>query len=167
MNVADVLWLLGIVAFALRGFRRGALREFCGAVGFVAGMAAALVLTPWLASVVEEQSTLPGSVVSAAAFISIYSVINIVFGLVGVLLHRPASRPSHLPFQLMGSLFGATKAVAVTAMMVLAAQILRLSPVVDTQIASSMVVRPVVATARSLFTLHLPPSMSLDEPRHS
>jgi len=159
MNALDLLGLLCLVAFALRGFRRGAFRECFGAIGFLAGLVAAVWLTPMLSGAFEHRSTLPSPVASAAAFILTYSGTNVLVGSVGLLLSRPDAQPSSVVLRALGSTIGAGKAIAVAGILLLAAQVLRVSPSLDSQISSSLAVRPLLTVTRSLFELRSSPAV--------
>ena len=88
MNFVDVLILIIIGAFLLKGLLRGLMKELCSLVGLVVGSLVAFRFHGPLAEMMVSAFKLPASVCVVLAFLAIFLTILLIFGLIGMLLSR-------------------------------------------------------------------------------
>ncbi|PLY00226.1 MAG: colicin V production protein [Desulfuromonas sp.] len=88
MNFVDVLILIVIGVFLLKGLLRGLMKELCSLVGLVVGALLAFRFHGPLAETMVSAFKLPASICVVLAFLAIFLTILLVFGLIGMLLSR-------------------------------------------------------------------------------
>jgi membrane protein required for colicin V production len=86
MGLIDILIWVVILAFAVKGFLKGLIREVCSLLGLVAGGWAACKYYPYLADVLRLFIRLPHHVAQSLAFVSIFLLLGLLFFLLGHLL---------------------------------------------------------------------------------
>ena len=88
MNFVDVLILIIIGVFLLKGLLRGLMKELCSLVGLVVGSLLAFRFHGPLAEIMVSAFSLPASVCVVLAFLAIFLSTLLVFGLIGMLLSK-------------------------------------------------------------------------------
>ena len=121
MGLIDVLILVLLAAFLLKGLFRGLLREICSLLGLILGGVFAFSFHEPLARFLQDSAGLPAPVSVWAAFLCIFLVVVIVFGVLGFVLHRFVKMVLLGGVnRLAGAVFGVTQAVVILAMLMLA-----------------------------------------------
>ncbi len=158
MNQLDVLLLVLLIPFALRGWWRGFCRETLATVGLVGGTLAAAALGPELARTLTEQYAVP----SRAALPVAWGVILLATCIVAAVLGRIADRLARALLlggvnRIAGAVFGSVKGAALLGFVLLLVEQFAPSPGLTRVIAGSRLGRPleqiagsVVATGREL-----------------
>jgi membrane protein required for colicin V production len=88
MNFVDILILILLGVFLLKGLLRGLMKELCSLVGLIVGSLLAFRFHGPLAEMMVSAFSLPASVCVVLAFLVIFLTILLVFGLIGMLLSR-------------------------------------------------------------------------------
>ncbi len=88
MNFVDVLILIIIGVFLLKGLLRGLMKELCSLVGLIVGSLLAFRFHGPLAEAMVSAFRLPASVCVVLAFLAIFLLTLLVFGLIGMLLSK-------------------------------------------------------------------------------
>ena len=88
MNFVDVMLLIIIGVFLLKGLLRGLVKELCSLVGLIVGSLLAFRFHGPLAESMVKAFSLPASVCVVLAFLAIFLSILLVFGLIGMLLSK-------------------------------------------------------------------------------
>lgn len=88
MNFVDVLILILIGVFLLKGLLRGLMKELCSLVGLIVGALLAFRFHGPLAEMMVSAFSLPASVCVVLAFLAIFLTILLIFGLIGMLLSK-------------------------------------------------------------------------------
>ncbi len=88
MNFIDVLILIIIGVFLLKGLLRGLMKELCSLVGLIVGSLLAFRFHGPLAEAMVDAFSLPASVCVVLAFLIIFLTILLVFALIGHLLSK-------------------------------------------------------------------------------
>ena len=86
MTFVDILIWVILVAFMVKGFTKGLVREVCALVGLVAGAWAAFKYYPFLAEAIRPLIRLPHIASVAISFVLIFVVLGLLFYLLGHLL---------------------------------------------------------------------------------
>lgn len=145
MSVLDILLLVVLAVFAIRGFWRGFVRETMGLAALVgAGLAAALFASVGGAALVERD-LVPPEVGTAAAGVGIFLVTYVGVNLVGVGVDRLARRLFLGPvLRVTGVLFALVKGGALLGLVLMVGQ--RVTPWVltDERLAESQLARPLL-----------------------
>jgi membrane protein required for colicin V production len=154
----DVLLLVLLVAFAVRGWWRGFCRETLGLAGLFGGVLAAAAGGPQLAQALISRQLLPPELALVAAWAAIFLATWVLASLLG----RLADRLARALFlggvnRVAGALFGSAKGAALLGFVLLFAEHLLPSPALSKAVAASRLGRPleqiagsVVATGREL-----------------
>lgn len=154
MNGIDVALLIILVAFALRGYWRGFLRESFGVLALIAGVAAALQFTGWGVALVQERLPMPSAGQTGVVFVGIFVVTNLLVNLMGVLLHWLADASPLRPInRLGGALLGVAKGGVVLAIVLLFLQLFPIVQGANAHIEGSAVARPLVGVASDILRL--------------
>ncbi len=165
MNVADLLLLMMVLVFTLRGFARGLLGELCSMVGFIGGLVAAVVFTPTCSGLIEASFSVPSVVTLASTFTLIYATISMAAGSAGLFFRRPAAGLSKILFQVGGAATGGIKAVAVIGFLLLFMDVFRISASFDALLAGSLLVKPLVASSQAVLQAGPTPPAAFPRPR--
>ena len=88
MNWFDIVILVVLAAFVIKGLLRGLLKELCSLVGLVAGLYLALRFSPPLAAEMARAFHLPQPLCSVAAFSLLFLATFAFFAILGYLLSR-------------------------------------------------------------------------------
>ena len=88
MNFVDILILILLGVFLLKGLLRGLMKELCSLVGLVVGSLLAFRFHGPLAEAMVSAFSLPASVCVVLAFLVIFLTILLIFGLIGMLLSK-------------------------------------------------------------------------------
>lgn len=148
MNGVDLALGLLLAVCALRGYWRGFLRESFGLLALIVGIAAAIRFAAIAAVVVQRYVGLPAAVDAGLAFVTIFVIVHTVINLIGVLLDRLTGALFLRGInRLAGAVFGAGKAAAVLALILLFFHLFPVIPELDGQIMSSSIGRPLVSVA--------------------
>ena len=120
MSLVDILILVILVIFLLKGVIRGLLKEVCSLLGLVLGGVFAFTFHLPLAELLQRSVGLPTQVCVWGAFLAIFLLVVIVFGVLGFVLHRFV-RVVFLGGinRLAGALFGLVQGVVLLSMLVL------------------------------------------------
>lgn len=116
LNFLDIAIIVVWIIFLIRGMWRGLLREICSLIGLLLGAVLANNFYPQLGKMLREIFGVPQVVSSISAFLVIFLVTVMVFGLVGVLLSKVVKQlflgeVNHLA----GGLFGVGEGVVLVA----------------------------------------------------
>ncbi len=148
MNGVDLALGLLLAVCALRGYWRGFLRESFGLLALIVGIAAAVRFAAIAAVAVQRYVHLPAAVDAGLAFVAIFVIVHTLVNLIGVLLDRLTGALYLRGInRLAGAAFGAGKAAAVLALILLFFHLFPVIPELDGQIMSSSIGRPLVSAA--------------------
>lgn len=86
MNLVDILVWAILLAFIIKGFLKGLVREVCSLVGLVMGIWAACKYYPSLSAAIRHFIHLPQNVSSTISFALIFLVVGLLFFFLGHLL---------------------------------------------------------------------------------
>lgn len=151
MNQVDVLLLVLLVPFALRGYWRGFCRESLGLAGLLGGVLGAAALGPRLATALLARGLLPSPVAYIAAFAVIFLSIAIAARLLGRLADRLTRALLLGGFnRAAGVVFGSVKGAALLGFALLLLQRLVPYPALGEVIAASRLGPPLMQLAGSV-----------------
>ena len=88
MNWVDLILLVVVALFGLRGFFRGLFREALSVAGLVVGFMVAVAYDRQVASYIAGYWQVSPLVLKGSAFVAIFFLVYFVFSLAGWLLHR-------------------------------------------------------------------------------
>jgi membrane protein required for colicin V production len=88
MNYLDIIILVVIFAFLLKGLWRGFLRELCSIAGLVTGGFLAFRFHGPLGQILVESFSLPISIAKVAAFLVLFILTVVFFGVLGYVLSQ-------------------------------------------------------------------------------
>jgi membrane protein required for colicin V production len=166
MTYAVDLAVAGFVLLAaLRGWWRGFFRELFGLVGLAVGFYVAAKYTPVVSPWFAERVTGPEALRDGIAFVSLFVAANLATNIVGFILDRVAAA-----FLLggvnraAGAVFGAGKAVAVAAVVLLFVHLFPPLGTLDEQVMASPLGRSLVETAGDVLRVTLPSSPTSPAP---
>lgn len=83
MNLIDILVLAVLLAFVVKGFMKGLVREVCSLVGLVMGVWAACKYYPSLTVALRHYIHLPHNVSATISFVLIFLIIGLLFYFLG------------------------------------------------------------------------------------
>lgn len=86
LTLLDILLWAIMIAFSVKGFLKGLVREVCALLGVVAGAWAAFTYYAPLSGAIRSIVAMPHPIAVAVAFILIYLILGILFFLLGHLL---------------------------------------------------------------------------------
>lgn len=151
MNQVDVVLLVLLVPFALRGLFRGLLREAAALVGLVVGVVVAASRWHELAAVLVDRFAVSAQTAGVVAPAAVFLAVYLVAVLIGAILHRLARTLLLGPVdRTAGLVFGAAKGAAVCGFALLVAQRLVPGPTLSDLIAGSRVAMPLMRLASSI-----------------
>jgi membrane protein required for colicin V production len=121
MNIFDILILVFLGAFVLKGLLRGLMKELCTLVGLIAGALLALNFRQPLAESMVSSFSLPEQLCGVLAFLVIFLLTMLVFSLFGMVL----SRYVKLMYigglnRVAGGLFGLLQGIIIVSLLVFA-----------------------------------------------
>jgi membrane protein required for colicin V production len=88
VNSIDLILVVVLALFGLRGFFRGLFREFFSLAGLVAGFLAAVSFAGPLAAHAAAYSNVSPLILKGAAFVTVFFLVYFLLSIVGWLLHR-------------------------------------------------------------------------------
>lgn len=152
MNVFDIVILVILAAFLVKGLVRGLLKELCSLLGMLGGAALAFCYHVPLAEMMAETLRLPPSVGVVTAFLAIFLTTILFFAVLGHLL----SRFVKLLFlgglnRLVGSFFGLAQGVVLLSVILFALSLRPLPGFLQPAYKSSELVPPFVHLGESTF----------------
>jgi membrane protein required for colicin V production len=110
MSIVDVIIVIVLLIGVLRGAWRGFVRQLAGIVGFVAGLAAAMMLYRYVAEHYFVRFTDSMTVAQVLSFVLIWLVVPMLFAVVASLLTRALEAVSLGCFnRWLGAALGAAK----------------------------------------------------------
>lgn len=121
MGLVDIIILVVLALFLLKGIFRGLLREVCSLLGLVLGGVLAFIFHLPLAQLLQDRLSLPAQLSVWGAYLGIFLLTIILFGVLGFVLHRFVKLLFLGGFnRLAGALFGLAQGVVLLAMLTLA-----------------------------------------------
>jgi membrane protein required for colicin V production len=151
VNQVDVILLVLLLPFALRGLFRGLLREAAALIGLVVGVVVAAQRWTELAPVLVERFGVSAQTASIVAPAAIFLAVYLVALLIGAIAHRLARTLFLGPVdRTAGFVFGAAKGAAVCGFALLVAQRLVPGPTLSELIAGSRFAMPLMQLASSI-----------------
>ena len=115
MNYLDIIILVPIVWFAIRGFMRGLILSIASLAGMVAGIYAAVLLQSQFATFLGNFLSFSNRYLSILAFILIFAAVITGFWVIGKLIEKMVDMAA-LGFanKFAGGIFGIIKALLIT-----------------------------------------------------
>jgi membrane protein required for colicin V production len=151
MKEVDVVLVVVLVLFAVRGFLRGFFRESFGLLALGSGILGALLYTEAAAAVVARHVDVDAVTRSAVAFVAIFLVVHTAVNLFGLLLDRVAHS---LLFRsvscVTGAVFGALKGAVFMGFVLLFLQLFPTVPVLNHQVEGGRFARPLATIAGTI-----------------
>ncbi len=153
MNIFDILILVILGAFTLKGLLRGLMKELCTLVGLIVGALLALNFSHPLAVKMMASFSLPEQLCSILAFLAIFLLTILLFGLVGMIL----SRYVKLMYvgglnRVAGGLFGLIQGLIIVSLLVFALTLRPLPAGLDAQLDLSTLAPPFIHLGEQVFT---------------
>ena len=121
MSLVDILILVILAIFLVKGVIRGLLKEVCSLLGLLLGGVFAFTFHLPLAQTLQETFALPKQLCIWIGFLAIFLLVVMVFGVLGFVLHKFVK----VVFlggvnRLAGALFGLVQGVILLSMVVVA-----------------------------------------------
>ena len=153
MSFIDI-GILGILgAFLLKGVLRGLLKEICSLLGLVLGGVFAFTFHLPLAQTLQDSFNLPDQLCVWGAFLAIFLLVVIIFGVLGFVLHRFVRLVFLGGFnRLAGALFGLIQGVVLLSMIVMALNSSVVPRSARDIMRESQLAPPFVTLGKSIFT---------------
>ncbi len=153
MGLVDILILVILCGFLIKGILRGLLREVCSLLGLVLGGVFAFSLHLPLAQWAQDSFGVPGPVAVWGGFLVIFLAVVMVFAVLGFVLHRFVK----MVFlggvnRLAGALFGVLQAVVLLAVVIMAAGSGPAPAFAKEAVAASHLAPPFVTLGQTLLT---------------
>ena len=153
MNIFDILILIILGAFVLKGLLRGLMKELCTLVGLIAGALLALNFYGPLAKSMKTAFSLPDQLCAILAFLAIFLLTMLLFVFVGIIL----SRYVKLMYvgglnRVAGGLFGLIQGVIILSLLVFALTLKPLPGGIDVQLEVSTLAPPFIHLGEQVFT---------------
>lgn len=121
MSLVDIVILVLLGFFLLKGTLRGLLKEICSLLGLLLGGVFAFSFHLPLAQHLQNSFNLPAQLCVWGSFLAIFLLVVIVFAVLGFVLHRFVKLIFLGGFnRLSGGLFGLVQGVVLVSMLVLA-----------------------------------------------
>ncbi len=153
VNVIDLGVLFVILVLALRGYRRGLLREVFTFAGWLGGMAGAYRMMADLAPIAAKAFHLPVVVGSAIAFVGVFLGVFLTCSIAGWLISKIVRATLFAPLDRLGGLsLGAAEAVTLSALVLFGLHASPLFPTLAPRIESSWIGQPLAVRAKALVT---------------
>lgn len=154
----DVAVVGFVVLAALRGWWRGFFREFFGLLGLAIGLWAASEYTPLVSPWLAERVTGPEVLRDGVAYVSVFVAANLATNILGLLIDRIAAALLLGGInRAAGAVFGAGKAAAVAAVVLLFIHLFSPLATVDERVMASPLGRSMVEAAGNALRVNLPP----------
>lgn len=153
MNAIDLGVLLVVLVLALRGHRRGFLREVFTFAGWLGGAAGAFWLMVDLAPLAAEALHVPAAVGGAIAFTGVFLGIFLACSLAGWLISKIVRATFFAPLDRFAGLsLGAAEAITLSALLLFVLHASPLFPAVASRIESSRIGKPLAVRAEAFIT---------------
>lgn len=151
MILVDIaVWAI-MIAFMVKGFLKGLVREVCALLGLLAGGWAAFHYYPWLAEAMKPVIQLPHPLAVALSFVLIFFAVGILSYLVGYFV------TGLLKLMLLGWLnraggvvFGFLEGGFILAILLYLLSISTFPPTLKTAIVNSRSAKPFIATGKEI-----------------
>jgi len=168
MNRIDLLLVVVLLGYMLRGYWRGFFRECLGVIGLVGGLVAAGQMAPAGAALLHQYLQFPPLVEMGVAFVVSFVGVDAFCGIVGALLGRRTDNGvARVLSHLAGAFAGAAKGLVVAAFVLLFLHLFPIAPDVDEYILSSSMARSLIAAAGDVVRLSVQCAAPPDVLRHS
>jgi membrane protein required for colicin V production len=153
MNIFDILILVILIAFTLKGLLRGLMKELCTLVGLIAGALLAFNFHQPLAVSMKSSFSLPQQLCAILAFLAIFLLTILVFSLIGMVL----SRYVKLMYvgglnRVAGGLFGLIQGLIIVSLLVYALTLRPLPAGLDGHLEVSTLAPPFIHLGEQVFT---------------
>ncbi len=152
MNIFDILILIILGAFTLKGLVRGLMKELCTLVGLIAGALLALNFHGPLAESMVLAFSLPEQLCAILAFLAIFLLTMLIFIFIGMIL----SRYVKLMYvgglnRVAGGLFGLVQGILILSLIVFALTLRPLPVGLDDQLEVSTLAPPFIHLGEQMF----------------
>lgn len=153
MNIFDILILVILVAFILKGLLRGLMKELCTLVGLLSGALLAFNFHQPLAASMKSSFSLPEQLCAILAFLAIFLLTMLLFSLIGMVL----SRYVKLMYvgglnRVAGGLFGLLQGIIIVSLLVFALTLRPLPAGLDGHLDVSNLAPPFIHLGEQVFT---------------
>lgn len=152
MNIFDILILVILVAFVIKGLIRGLMKELCTLIGLIVGALLALNYHKPLATSMVSAFSLPDQLCAILAFLVIFLLTALLFVFVGMIL----SRYVKLMYvgglnRVAGGLFGLIQGVLILSLLVFALTLRPLPLGLDAHLEVSNLAPPFIQLGEQVF----------------
>lgn len=152
MNLVDIVILVVLGVFLLKGVLRGLLKEVCSLLGIVCGGLLAFYLHLPLAQWIMDLLQWPSQLCVTLAFLVVFISVIVIFGALGYLLNRVVTLPLLGGLnRLTGAFFGFLQGVILLALILFALQSADLPNGVRRQVQDSELSPPFARLGESIF----------------
>ena len=153
MGLIDIAILVILCFFLLKGVLRGLLKEICSLLGLVLGGVFAFTFHLPLAQFLQDSFNLPAQLCIWGAFLSIFLLVVVLFGVIGFVLNRFVKLVFLGGFnRLAGAIFGIIQGVVILSMIVLALNSSVAPDAVRGKLKESQLAPPFVTLGESIFS---------------
>jgi membrane protein required for colicin V production len=151
MKEVDLVLVVVLVLFGVRGFLRGFFRESFGLLALGSGLLGALLYTDRATALVAQHVDVDAATSAAVAFVAIFLAVHTAINLFGLLLDRVAHS---LLFRsvscVTGAVFGALKGAVFMGFVLLFLQLFPMVAVLNHQVEGSRFARPLATIAGTI-----------------
>lgn len=153
MGLVDIAILVILCFFLLKGVFRGLLKEICSLLGLILGGVFAFTFHLPLAQFLQDSFNLPAQLCIWGAFLAIFLLVVVLFGVIGFVLNRFVKLVFLGGFnRLAGAIFGIIQGVVILAMIILALNSSVAPDAVRGKLKKSQLAPPFVTLGESIFT---------------
>jgi membrane protein required for colicin V production len=153
LGLIDIAILVILCFFLLKGILRGLLKEICSLLGLVLGGVFAFTFHLPLAQFLQDSFNLPAQLCIWGAFLSIFLLVVVLFGVIGFVLNRFVKLVFLGGFnRLAGAIFGIIQGVVILSMIVLALNSSVAPDAVRGKLKKSQLAPPFVTLGESIFS---------------
>ncbi len=152
MSLVDIVILLVLGIFLLKGILRGLLKEVCSLLGLLIGGILAFTFHLPLAQQLQDSFDLPAQLCVWGSFLSIFLTSVILFGVLGYVLHKFVKLVFLGGFnRVAGALFGLIQGVVLLSMILLTLSSSVVPSSVRSTVRQSQLAPPFQALGESIF----------------
>lgn len=153
MGLIDIVILVILSFFLLKGIFRGLLKEICSLLGLVLGGVFAFTFHLPLAQLLQDSFNLPAQLCVWGSFLAIFLLLVFLFAVIGFVLNRFVKLIFLGGFnRLAGAMFGIIQGVVVLSMIVLALNSSAAPEAVRNKVRTSQLAPPFVTLGASIFS---------------
>jgi membrane protein required for colicin V production len=153
LGLVDIAILVILCLFLLKGVFRGLLKEICSLLGLLLGGAFAFTFHLSLAHFLQSSFNLPEQLCIWGAFLAIFLLVVVLFGVIGFVLNRFLKLIFLGGFnRLAGGIFGIIQGVVIISMIVLALNSSVVPAMARGKLKQSQLAPPFVTLGESIFT---------------